>query len=288
MEDSSWIKDKIVMITGANSGIGKKTALKLNQMGAKVIMMCRNRERAEKAMEEIIKDTGNTDIKLIITDLADLKSIRNAVSEFKGKHDKLHVLINNAGVINFKKQFTVEGFEKTWGTNHIGHFLLTNLLLDVIKASSPARIINLSSHGHNFASKEPLEDMYYENKKYKHIKAYGDSKLMNLWFTFELARRLEGTGVTVNAVHPGGIRTGFGKRGNPWWYQAGYYLATPVLKSPAKGARTSIYLASSSEVSEITGKYWAKRKEKKSSKLSLDETLQKKLWEISEKLANLN
>jgi NAD(P)-dependent dehydrogenase (short-subunit alcohol dehydrogenase family) len=288
MDNGSWIKDKIVMITGANSGIGKATALELNRFGAKVIMMCRNEKRAQKAKEEIIEDTGNSDIEIIICDLADLDSIRNAAAEFKKKYDKLHVLINNAGLISFKKQFTANGFERTWGTNHIGHFLLTMLLLDVIKKNSPARIINLSSHGHNFASKEPLEDMYYENKKYKHIKAYGDSKLMNIWFTKELARRLEGTGVTVNAVHPGGIRTGFGKRGNPWWYQLGYYIATPVLKSPAKGARTSIHLASSSEVADITGKYWAKCKEKKSSKQSLEEESQKKLWELSEKLTDLN
>lgn len=285
MDNKNWIKDKIVIVTGSNSGIGKKTARELNRMGAKVVMMCRNEQRAKEARDEIIEDTGNDDIDIILCDLMNLDSIRSAAAEFKKKYDKLHVLINNAGMIFFKKEFTSDGYEKTWGLNHLGPFCLTNELLDVIKATTPSRIINLSSHGHNFASKAPLEDMNYKNKKYKHIKAYGDSKLMNIWFTQELAERLEGTRITVNAVHPGGIRTGFGKnKNNPWWYRLGYAIAGPFLKSVAKGAATSIHLATSQEGGEITGKYWAKCKEKKSSDLSHNEISRKKLWEISEKL----
>jgi len=288
MTTENWIKDKIVMITGANSGIGKQTARELNRMGAKVIMLCRNEDRAKKAMEEIIADTGNDDIEILIGDLESQDSIRNAVSEFKKTHDKLHVLINNAGFLNFKEQYTAEGYERTWAINHLGHFVLTNLLLDVIKASSPARIINLSSHGHNFADEKPLEDMMYENKKYKHIKAYGNSKLMNLYFTFELARRLEGTGITVNAVHPGPIRSKFGRsKNNPWWYRFGYSMSVPFLKSTKKGAATSIYLATSQEGAEISGKYWAKCKERKSSELSHDVEMQEQLWEISEQLTKI-
>ena len=289
MTNENWIKDKIVMITGANSGIGKQTALELNQMGAKVIMFCRNEERAKDAMEEIISKTGNDDgIEILIGDLESQESISNAVSEFKKKHDKLHVLINNAGFMNFKKQFTAEGYEKTWAVNHLGHFILTNLLLDVIRASSPARIINLSSHGHNFADDKPLEDMMYENKKYKHIKAYGNSKLMNLFFTFELARRLEGTGITVNAVHPGPIRSKFGRsRNNPWWYRYGYSLSYPFLKSTKTGAKTSIHIATSPEGGQFTGRYWAKVKERKSSPQSLDESLWTQLWEISEQFTKI-
>ena len=286
--NENWIKDKIVMITGANSGIGKQTARELNRMGAKVIMLCRNEDRAKKAMEEIIADTGNADIEILIGDLESQDSIRNAVSEFKKTHDKLHALINNAGFLNFKEQYTAEGYERTWAINHLGHFVLTNLLLDVIKASSPARIINLSSHGHNFADEKPLEDMMYENKKYKHIKAYGNSKLMNLYFTFELARRLEGTGITVNAVHPGPIRSKFGRsKNNPWWYRFGYSMSVPFLKSTKKGAATSIYLATSQEGAEISGKYWAKSKERKSSELSHDVEMQEQLWEISEQLTKI-
>lgn len=288
MTTENWIKDKIVMITGANSGIGKQTALELNRMGAKVIMLCRNEERAKEAMEEIISETGNNDIEILIGDLELQDSIRNAVSEFKKKYDKLHVLINNAGGINYKKQFTAEGYERTWAINHLGHFLLTNLLLDQIKASKPSRIICLSSHGHNFAHKKPLDDMNYENKKFKHIKAYGDSKLMNLWFAITLARRLEGTGVTVNAVHPGPIKTGFGKnKNNPWWYRFGYMFASPFLKSVAKGAATSIHLATSQEGAEISGKYWAESKIRNSSELSHNEEMQEHLWEISEQLTNI-
>ena len=288
MDNGNWIKDKTVMITGANSGIGKATARELNRMGAKVIMFCRNEVRAKKAMEDIISDTGNDDIELIIGDLEFPDSIRNAVAEFKKKHDKLHVLINNAGFLNFKQQFTAEGYEKTWAINHLGHFILTNLLLDVIRASSPARIINLSSHGHNFADDKPLEDMTYENKKYKHIKAYGNSKLMNLFFTFELARRLEGASITVNGVHPGPIRSSFGKsKNNPWWYRIGYGMAGPILKSTKKGAATSIHIATSPEGGETTGKYWRKSKVSKSSELSLDESLWTELWDISENLSGI-
>ena len=288
MTTENWIKDKIVMITGANSGIGKQTARELNRMGAKVIMLCRNEDRAKKAMEEIIADTGNDDIEILIGDLESQDSIRNAVSEFKKTHDKLHVLINNAGFLNFKEQYTAEGYEKTWAINHLGHFILTNLLLDVIRASSPARIINLSSHGHNFADENPLEDMMYENKKYKHIKAYGNSKLMNLYFTFELARRLEGTGITVNAIHPGPIRSSFGRsKNNPWWYRIGYSMSAPFLKSVAKGAATSVHLATSQEGAEISGKYWAQCKERKPSELSYDVEMQQQLWEISEQLTKI-
>jgi len=287
MDNGNWIKDKIVIVTGSNSGIGKKTARELNRMGAKVVMFCRNEQRAKEARDEIIEDTGNDNIDIILCDLANLDSIRNAAAEFKKKYDKLHVLINNAGMIFFRKEFTADGYEKSWGMNHLGHFCLTNQLLDVIKATAPSRIISLSSHGHNFANKAPLKDMNYKDKKYKHIKAYGDSKLFNLWFIQELAERLEGTGVTANAVHPGGIRTGFGKnKNNPWWYRWGYIIAGPVLKSVAKGAATSIHIATSSEGGEITGKYWAKSKVKKSSEQSHDETSRKKLWEISEKLIN--
>ena len=287
MEKECWIKDKNVMITGANSGIGKKTALELNRRGAKVIMMCRNENRALKARDAIIEDTGNPDIEIIFGDLADLNSIRKVATEFKKNHEKLHVLINNAGGIVLKKQLTVDGFERTWATNYLGHFLLTMLLLDVIKASSPSRIINITSVGHKFASKTPLEDMNYENKRYKHMKAYGNSKLMILWATYELARRLEGTGVTVNAVHPGIINTKFGRRGNPWWFKTLYRIGLPFFKSSAKGARTSIYLATASEVAGITGKYWVKCKEKKSSHQSYNKASQKRLWEISEKFINM-
>ena len=282
MERESWIKDKICLITGANSGIGKQTAFELNRMGANVVMFCRNKQRAENAMNDIKNENGNTNIDLIIGDLADLDSVRQAVSEFKNKYDKLHVLINNAGSINAKKQLTVDGFEKTWGTNYLGHFLLTMLLLEKLKASAPSRIIILSSIMHKYTSKNPLEDMNYEHKKYKHFEAYGNSKLMNLWFTYELARKLEGTGVTVNAVHPGIIRTRFGKnKDNPWWYRLIYTIGGPFLNSVAKGARTPVYLASSDEVSGITGKYWVKSKQKKSSKLSRNIELQKQLWEKS-------
>lgn len=276
---------QIVMITGANSGIGKETAVELAKMGATIIMVCRNKQRGENALKEIKERAHSEKVELFLADLADQNSIRSMVKDFKMKYDNLHVLINNAGAWLTKRSTTSEGYEKTFAVNHLGHFLLTYLLLDMLKASTPARIINVSSQAHKFA-KLDLDDIHMENN-YRGFRAYGNSKFENLLFTYKLAERLKNTGITVNALHPGTVRTNFGKNINGKLLKVLFNFFRLFLISARKGARTSIYLASSPEVQDITGKYFIKRKIRKSSKLSYNKEFQRKLWQISENLTHI-
>ncbi len=273
--------DKIVVITGANSGIGKETAKVLAQMGATVVMMCRSRERGEEALQEIKEKSHSEKVDLIIADLEDPESIKQAVDRFKVKYDKLHVLINNAGLMLNKKKLTTLGYEKTFAINHLGHFLLTKLLLDLLLKSAPARIINVSSEAHRYGNLK-FEDI--NMKKYKGFRAYSNSKLANILYTYEIARRLEDSGITVNALHPGFVRTNFGNQGVRKYLKPFFKFITLFAINVKKGAKTSIYLASSPEIENITGEYFVKSKSVKSSKISYDIESQKKLWELSESL----
>ena len=270
------------MITGANSGIGKATALGLAETGARIVMVCRNKERGESAQQEIIEKTGNKNVDLLICDLSSQEQIRKLVSEFKQKYHNLHVLINNAGIVLSKRELSVDGIEMNFAVNYLASFLLTNLLIDIIKKSAPSRIINVSSGVHKMASMD-FDDLQGENKKYGAFKNYGVSKLALTLFTYELSRRLEGTGVTVNAVHPGVVRSNLG-RDQPAFSRA---FQKVFFKSPKKGATTSIYLASSPEVKGITGKYFVNKEPKKSSDESYNEEYAKRLWEISTQMTNL-
>ena len=282
--ENKEMNDNIVMITGANSGIGKETAIALARKRAHIIMLCRNQGKAEKAMVEI-KERANTEsIDLIIADLSDQKSILSAVEEFKAKYDHLDVLINNAGSILRARQETGAGYEMTFAVNHLGHFLLTISLLDVIIKSAPSRIINVSSEAHRFGSLD-FENINFENK-YSSFRAYSNSKLANVLFTYELARRLEGTGVTVNALHPGVINSNFGKGQFNKFLTPFVAFSTLFLINPEKGAKTSVFLASSDEVKDVTGKYFKKQKVVKSSKASYNKDDQKELWELSLEMIN--
>jgi NAD(P)-dependent dehydrogenase (short-subunit alcohol dehydrogenase family) len=276
------MKDRICIITGANSGIGKATAIGLAKMDATVIMLCRNKETGEVAQKEIISESGNKNVDLLICDLSSQKQIRRFVDEFKQKYQNLHVLINNAGVMASKRRLCVDGFEMNFAVNHFGPFLLTNLLLDVLKKSSPSRIVNVSSAAHRMA-KLDFDDLQCENKKHRLFRVYGASKLAFMLFSYELSRRLEGTGVTVNTVHPGMINTNLGREMSKF----GRGFGKLFFGGPEKGAETSIYLASSPEVEGITGKYYIKKNQKESSKESYNEEDAKKLWEISIKLTKL-
>lgn len=272
------------MITGANSGIGKETAIELAKMGANIVMVCRSRERGQKALNEIKEMANSEKIELYIADLADQRSIRTMVERFKKSHDKLHVLINNAGVMLSKRSTTPEGYESTFAINHLGHFLLTNLVLDMLKASSPSRIVNVSSSAHKFA-KLNFDDIDSEHK-YSGFRTYANSKLFNILFSYELAKRLEGTEVTVNALHPGVIRTNLGKNNTSKLIKLVSIIFRLFMKSPKKGARTTVYLASSPDIEDVNGKYFIGSKLRNSSKISYEETLQSKLWEISANLTN--
>jgi len=276
------MEGKTCIITGANSGIGKATAIELAKMNATLVLLCRDKERGESAQKEIIELTGNNNVDLIFCDLSSQKEIRNFVAEFKRKYQDLHVLINNAGVMLSKKTQSVDGFEMNFAVNHLAPFLLTNLLLDILKKSAPSRIVNVGSAAHRMG-KIDFEDLQRENKKGRLMGLYGSSKLAMTLVSYELSRRLEGSNVTVNVLHPGLINTNLGRDRS----STSQGFAKKFFKSPEVGAETSIFLASSLEVEGITGKYYAKKKAKPSSKESYNEEYAKKLWEISEKMTNL-
>ncbi len=274
----SPMQGKICIITGANSGIGKATALGLAKMGATVVLVSRDRARGEQAQSEIKAQSGNPNIDLLLADLSSQKSIRQLADDFKQRYSQLHVLINNAGVFSPRKRLTVDGIDMVFAVNQLAPFLLTNLLLDVLKASAPARIVNVSSGSHE-ANYLKLDDLQSE-KHYRPMRAYGQSKLALVLFTYELARRLEGTGVTANCLHPGFVATNIAQRGLPPPVRL---LAKPIFLfsiSPEQGARTSIYLASSPDVEGVTGKYFVKSVPRQSAPLTHDESLQHKLWQV--------
>lgn len=272
------MENKICLVTGANAGIGLETARGLAQEGATVVMVCRNRERGEKAQSDIQESTGNQDVHLYIADLAAQKQIRDLASRFLSEYDRLDVLINNAGVFLPDLQLTEEDYEATFAINHLAYFLLTHLLLDTIKSTPGARIVNVSSNAHQSAriNFDALEKV----SSYNGFVAYGQSKLANVLFTYELARRLEGTGITCNALHPGVVATNIANQGLSF-FTVFFRLFSPFFKSPESGAATSLYLASSPDVAGTTGKYFADKSEKKSSPRSHDESTAKRLWDLS-------
>ncbi len=279
------MQGNVCLVTGANSGIGLETSRELARRGATVVMCARDRNRGDAAVADIKQSTGNDAVELLELDLASFGSIRAAVANFLDRHDRLDLLINNAGLVLGDRRTTAEGFESTFGINHLGHFLWTTLLLDVLKDSAPARIINLASDAHRMSRGLDFNDLNYERREYKGFQVYGDSKLANILFTRELARRLEGTGVVVHAVHPGVVATGFGRDGDVkgvlgWLVR----VAAPFLLTSAKGARTTIHVATSDAASDSTGLYWAKSRVKQPTAHARNDEAAKKLWECSEAL----
>lgn len=278
---------KVCMVTGANSGIGKITALELAKRGATVVMVCRSRERGEAAQKEIIAQSGNDQVDLLLADLSSMASARAMVDKFKANYDRLHVLVNNAGALFAERQTSADGLEMTFALNHMGYFVPTVLLLDTLKASAPARIINVSSDAHR-AGRVDFDDLQ-SKRKYSSFPVYAKSKLENVLFTVELARRLQGTGVTVNALHPGFVRTNFG--GNSAGNGVVTFLFRLLIKlfaiSPEQGAQTSIYLAASPEVAGVTGKYFDKKKAVDPTPQAKNLEIARRLWGESERIAGI-
>lgn len=271
---------KTVLITGANSGIGKITAAALAGMGASVVLACRREEAAREAMEEIRLEHPDAQLEFLQLDLASLKKVRAAANEFLARHKTLDVLINNAGLANVRRQTSVDGFELTFATNHLGPFLLTSLLLPAVRAVE-GRIINVASGVHRIG-KIHWQDLHFHSG-YFVISAYAQSKLANILFTRELARREEANGVTVNCLHPGAVAT------NIWpeakWHEKLFSKALKLfLISPEQGARTGIWLASNAIGGNVTGGYFEKCSEKTPSKAARDDQAAEKLWQISEEL----
>lgn len=275
---------KICMITGANSGVGKYTALGLATLGATVIMVCRDLDRGRAAQQEIRALSGSDSVHLLLADLSSQSSIRKLAQQFRAKYRHLHVLVNNAGAYFLWRSRSVDGLEMTFALNHVGYFLLTNLLLDVIIATAPARIINVASAAH-WASSIDFDDLQHKNGRLT-MDAYGRSKLANILFTYELARRLEGTGVTANCLHPGFVASNFAKN-NGLLARLGVTLLRPFAVSPEIGAETPLYLATSAEVEGVSGKYFVNRSVARSNAESYDEEVARRLWEVSEQLVKL-
>lgn len=279
------MRGKLCMVTGATSGIGRVTAQVLAQAGAEVVVVGRNREKSEATVDRIKQQTGNSAVEYMLADLSSQTAIRQLAETFKRQHERLDVLVNNAGAFFLWRQESVDGIEMTFALNHLGYFLLTNLLLDMLKASAPARVINVSSGSHRG---ETININHFQGKRmYSGFRAYGESKLANILFTYELARRLEGTGITVNAIHPGFVATNIGTN-NGWIVRAIRPLMDLFAMSAEEGADTINYLAISKEVEEITGKYFIKRKAVSSSAISYDESIARRLWQVSMELIGLS
>jgi len=279
------LAQRVCIVTGASSGIGKETSKKLARLGATVVMVCRNQKRGERAMSEIKSASKNAEVELLLANFASLDSVRALAREFLEKHDSLHVLVNNAGGVYATRSVTADGFETTFQVDYLSHFLLTNLLLDVLEKSAPSRIINVSSTSH-YGGHLNFDDLQMK-KGYGVMKAYSQAKLAQVLFTYELSRRLEGTGVMVNALHPGAAAT------NIWKSPMGPFsflgnVSRLFLISPERGAETPTYLASSPEVEGVTGKYYDHMREKQSSAESYDEPAARRLWNESEKMAGLS
>lgn len=272
------------LITGANSGIGKEIALALAKTGAHVIMVCRNAEKGRAALEEIKTNSGSQSVDLLIADLSSQAEIRVLAKTIHEQYPVLHVLINNAGLVTAKKALSKDGIEMTQATNHLGPFLLTHLLLDLLQKSAPARVINISSAIHKWA-KVDLDDLQYDRRKYQFMKAYAQSKLLLNSASFELARRLEGTGITVNCVHPGAVKTGLGsENANTLFLKVIDRMIKFFFITPKEAAETPVHLAVSPDMQNVTGKYFVKGKPVSPSRISTDVVFAKKVWEISEKL----
>src|SRR5688500_2021912 len=276
---SEMLKDnmngKICLVTGGTNGIGKSTAQELARMGATVVIVGRNAQKTSKVVEEIRVASGNKNVDSLLADLSSQQEVRRLAMEFNSKYSHLHVLLNNAGAVFMKRQLSADGIEMTLALNHLAYFLLTNLLLDTLKASVPARIINVSSGAHTSGK---IEFDNLQGERVYSPRVYENSKLANILFTRELARRLEGTGVTVNVLHPGFTATGFAKNNGKAIAALVSVFAPLVARSPAKGAETSIYLASSPNVDGITGKYFYNSQVIPAAPLATDMAVARKLW----------
>lgn len=283
------MQGKTVVVTGGNSGIGFETAAALASMGARVLITARNADKGRAAVASITQRLqGEGQVQLVVFDLADLASVRRGAAEILEQTPRLDVLVNNAGLVLTERAETVDGYEATFAINHLGPFLLTNLLLDRMTESAPSRIVNVASTAHNAARKGiPFDDLQ-STHGYRGMRVYGQSKLANILFTLELSRRFGDKGITANSLHPGTVRTGYGGDGDTRGLLAfGIKIASPFFLSPAKGARTSVYLASSPEVDGVSGQYFVKCKPRSPRRWAQDSEAARQLWQVSEDLVGL-
>ncbi|MGE7612149.1 SDR family oxidoreductase [Paenibacillus sp. NPDC101420] len=280
------MRGKIALVTGANSGMGLATTVELARKGAKVIMVCRNRQRGEEALAAAKQKSRSEDIELMLCDLASLESIRSFAEEFTRKYPILDILINNAGVVTIKRQLTKDGFEMDLGVNHLGHFLLTNLLLEPLKAAEQGRIVVVASGAYKIGA------LHYEDptlaRRFNPAKAYARSKLANILFTKELAARLQGTRVTVNCVHPGAVGTNIGVNRETGFGKSILKLLSYFFLTPEQGADTAIYLATESDLQEVTGQYYYRRKNQELTPRAQNKQEAQRLWQWSQEQVGLS
>ncbi|MHA7058853.1 SDR family oxidoreductase [Aquimarina sp. M1] len=278
------LNNKTVLITGATNGIGLVTTHELAKFGMEVYLICRHQSKGEQIIEEIKNITGNNKLHLLVCNLSSLEQVRKTAQAFLKLDKPLDLLVNNAGVINTNRKLTEDGYEEMFTVNHLAHFLLTNLLLK--KLSHSARIVNVASGAHTLVKEINFEDLNF-TKGFKTLKVYSHSKLANILFTRELAKRLDGTEITVNAVDPGEVSTGLGRQ-NKGVSGIIYWILKPFIQTPQKGASTSIYVSTSQTLKGVTGKYFRNCKEKEPKPWAKDDKAAKRLWNVSLKMVRLN
>lgn len=279
--------DKVCVVTGANSGIGKETALALAKMGARVALVCRNPQKGEAALGDIRHEAPSAQLDLLIADMSSFASVRGLAAQIREKYPQLDVLINNAGAAVPMRALSADGIEMTVAGNHLGAALLTLLLFDRLKASAPARIINVSSEAQRNAALD-MDDLQFERRKYNTLAAYGQSKLLMNAFTFELARRLQGTGVTANCLHPGVVRTNIWPSNPPLLFKIILGVMKPFMLNSKQGAEVTIYLATSPDLASVTGEYFVKSKVAPSNPLSRDPKVAADIWNWTTKMIGVN
>ncbi len=283
------MQGRVCLVTGASNGIGKAAALDLAGMGASLVLLCRDRGRGEAAMAEISERSGNRDVTLLVADLSSQRQIRAAAASFLESGRPLHVLLNNAGAIHAERTLTGDGIETTFAVNHLGYFLLTRLLLDRLRDSGRARIVNVASalHRRGYGDGRIAFDDLNGERQYGAWRAYGQSKLANILFTRELARRLDGAGVTANALHPGVVATGFGRNNRTGWMPYFQALYRPFSRRAGQGADTPVWLATAPQLDGVTGRYFQDRRERQPAPQALNDADALRLWEVSEKMTGL-
>lgn len=286
MSTNTSLAGKTAVVTGATQGIGLVAAEAFARMGARVVITARSAEKGEAARQRIMRAAGHDKVDVVAADFASMASIREGAAAVRAKVDQIHILLNNAGAVFSERAESKDGLELTFATNHIGYFLWTHQLLDLVKAGAPARIVNVSSAAHQAARVVDFDDLQ-RTRSYTGFSVYAESKLMNIHYTAELARRLEGSGVTVNSLHPGVIASGFGTNNKGLLGFATRHLSPIFLTSPEKGARTSIWACTAPELAGTTGRYFSSCKEATPSKAARDVAVAKRLWRVTEELCGL-
>lgn len=282
---SEGTNERVAVVTGANTGVGLETARGLAERGFHVVMCSRDPERGRVALEDVRASTGSTSLELVQLDLGSFASVRAAADQILSRHPRIAILVNNAGAVLSDRRTTADGFEATFGVNHLGHFLFTKLLLPALEAGAPSRIVNVASDAHRASFGLRFDDLGWERRTYRGFRVYADSKLANILFTRELARRLEGKGVVAHAVHPGVVASRFGWDGDTrGWFAFGVKLVRPLMITPAKGAQTSLHAALSEEAGRTSGLYWSRSRPVKPSRAARDDEAARRLWEESERM----